>query len=149
MWRNKPFLVFFVAISLAAVSFGIIGWKMSAFYVELNLQGATTMGMVTHDEIRSGSRWGSNHYYFYTYEDITGTTHSGNTTLNILSVGAPLEITYLTSNPGRHVPFRMTSSRTHQPLRDSLKFSLSLLCLAYVLAKLIFWGIRRSQRPSA
>ena len=144
MWESKPFVVFFVVIGIASISSAVIGWKMSSFYVSLNNQGVTTTGMVTHDEIRRGSRWGSNRYHFYTYKDTAGTTHSGNTAMSALTVGAPLEVTYLPNNPDRHVPFQMTSSRMYQPLRAALKFSFSLLCLTYAFGYIVFWLIRRS-----
>jgi hypothetical protein len=144
MWGIKPFVVFFVVIGIASISSAVIGWRMSSFYVNLNTQGITTTGMVTHDEIRQGSRWGSNHYYFYTYKDTAGATHSGNTAMSALTVGAPLEVTYLPNNPDHHVPFQMSSSRTYQPLRTALKFSFSLLCLTYAFGYIVFWFIRRS-----
>ncbi len=144
MWESKPYVVFFVAISIASFSIAVIGWKMSSFNVNLSTQGITTLGMVTHDEIRRGSRWGSNHYYFYTYEDTDGAAHSGKTALSALTVGAPLEVTYLPNNPERHVPFKITSSRMYQPLRAALLFSCSLLCLTYVFGYIVFWCIRRS-----
>jgi len=144
MWESKPFVVFFVVIGIASITSAVIGWKMSSFYMSLNNQGITTTGMVTHDEIRRGSRWGSNHYYFYTYKDTAGTSHSGNTAMSALTVGAPLKVTYLQNNPDRHVPFQMSSSRIYQPLRAALKFSFSLLCVTYAFGYIVFWFIRRS-----
>lgn len=135
--REPAYRWFCVAVFAVAAWVTWTGWNLARHYANLRADGVTARGVVVAAQTRPGLRGGTVRTIRYAFVDANGVTHEAASSLRDAREGETIDVTYLPGDPERHVPFVVTADAVRQPLRDALRFALTLLGATALLGAVV------------